>query len=638
MSGSSDIDEATSNEDFGGAAGAMLPAATKRLKPVRYPNRLNDVAVIGKTGHWRRSFLLRPKYAGRYLFLLYPYDAISPDTVQSREVSFTGFNTPPELVEITIPGDLRGHTKWEWRLIKTTFGAEEDTLDYELFEAATEPTDGYLTGPDAARFAAQAEQDGAIVRLITDVRPAMSGITEFKEGTATNSYRAISWSCHQPYIRQNGTPAMHPDAMDILKWYAGRAESFDPHQIMAMGDTAYSDSAINFVDAVYDKTGWHNSFDLRKDLLSLYRLCYRYHWSFEPMQRLMRSFPHLAMWDDHEIRDGHGSRTTDFTPEAEAMKEIAAQAGEEYLFSWTNRLRSEASRNLNIDNHQASIDTHTATFIFDGRNSRRYGEDMPIPPEVPLVAGALFGLFTGGLFGAVAGAASAALVQKEVVELYRWSNPGEVISDLQLQDFRRFCKHVEGQPHVKYLLLGNSVPFIYINDLVETLLSELALAKEDFAHEVQDDIRDSWHSPGNRRQLSVLVDILRDLHHARPDIEIVNLSGDIHVANAFSALPEGFEKPIYQVTTSPLTNRGTLSDSVVGILSADGPLDAVTRDGLFGEVTRLWQEASFQNFLEINATEHSLHLQLRVYNRNDEQAFGSRDRHLEIHQDTGLSI
>ena len=34
-------------------------------------------------------------------------------------------------------------------------------------------------------------------------------------------------------------------------------------------------------------------------------------------------------------------------------------------------------------------------------------------------------------------AATAALVEKEVIELYRWNNPGEVISDGQLRDFAR---------------------------------------------------------------------------------------------------------------------------------------------------------------------------------------------------------
>lgn len=632
MSGTASLGGASAVADTARQDTGIVPSATTTLQSVRYPNRMNDLAVLGQTGRWKRSLLLRPKFAGRYLFLLYPKDLHSLDTVQSHAVSFTGFNSAPELLEVSIPGDLRRFTHWEWRLIKTTFEEESDTAEYELFDIANQSSNGYLMGPDAARFAAQAEEDGALARLITDVRPCMSGTIEFREGAPTGRVRTICWSCHQPYISASGQAALHPDTLDILTWYSEAVESFNPHRIWAMGDTAYADGTgtLNFANQVYERTGWHRDFNLRKDLLSLYRLNYRYHWSFEPLQRVMRSFPHLAMWDDHEIRDGHGSRTTDFTPEANAMKEIASQAAEEYLFAWTPRLRSEASRNLNVDNHQAFVDSHLAGFVFDGRNSRRYGEDLPIPPEVPLLISTVAGLFLGGVPGAVSGATAAALVEKEMIELYRWSNPGEVISDQQLNDFQRFCQHIQGQPSIRHLLLGNSVPFIYINDLVETLLSEISLAKEDFAHEVQDDIRDSWHSPANRRQLSLLIDILRDLHIARPDIEIVNLSGDIHLANAFSAQPDGFAKPIYQVTTSALTNRGSMSDGVAGFLAADGPLDTFTSDGLFGPVKRLWQEASFQNFLEVDATDQELLLKLRVYNRHDDQPFGARDRQLVL--------
>ncbi|MFO7590046.1 MAG: hypothetical protein R6X23_04005, partial [Acidimicrobiia bacterium] len=94
---------------------------------------------------------------------------------------------------------------------------------------------------------------------------------------------------------------------------------------------------------------------------------------------------------------------------------------------------------------------------------------------------------------------------------------------------------------------------------------------------IRDDVRDSWHSPGNRRQLSRLIDILCTLHQARPDIEIINLSGDIHTSNAFTAQPKGFAKPIYQVTSSALTNRphlppGTISrvEVVAGVLPRAG--------------------------------------------------------------------
>ena len=74
--------------------------------------------------------------------------------------------------------------------------------------------------------------------------------------------------------------------------------------------------------------------------------------------------------------------------------------------------------------------------------------------------------------------------------------------------------------------------------------------------EIRDDIRVSWHPKGNRAQLKDLIAVLRKLHRRRPDIDIVNLSGDIRVANAFSFQPLGFTKALYQFfMSSALTNR-----------------------------------------------------------------------------------
>jgi len=109
------------------------------------------------------------------------------------------------------------------------------------------------------------------------------------------------------------------------------------------------------------------------------------------------------------------------------------------------------------------------------------------------------------------------------------AQPGRgVVSDLQLEDFTAFCRHVKGQSQVKYLLLGNSVRLIYIMDSVKSIAAESALAGTAMEQEMRDDIRDSWHSPANRRQLATLLEIFRDLHQDRPDLEMVTISGDVH--------------------------------------------------------------------------------------------------------------
>lgn len=623
----------------------VVESATATLLPVKYPNRLNDIAVVGRTGAWRRTFMLRPKFGGRFLFLLYPENDVSPENVLSEAVHFPNFNSAPKVLEFRIAPEQRVHRDWQWRLVKTTFADTEDA-DYEIRDLAQQRGDGMLEGWPAAALASSAETEGALSHLIFDARAAAQGSIRFSEEMDTGRSRMIAWSCHQPYESRDGNPAVRGDVREILGWMQSFAEGFDPHRIWALGDTIYSDGtgSLNFVKQVYDKTGWHNNFDLRKDLLSLFRLCYRHHWSFPEMQALMRSYPHIAMWDDHEIRDGYGSDTVDFKAENRAMKDIASQAAEEYLFSWNTRVRSESGRNLGIDNHYAYVDAPVATFVFDGRNNRRYGDDVPLPPDIPLFASIILGataiLATGGAPSAIAaaagGTAATIAIEKELIELYRWHNPGEVISDQQLDDFRRYCMHIRGLPGVRYLLLGNSVPFIYVNDVIEALASELEITATDTGHNVRDDIRDSWHSPGNRRQLLRLIGILRELHTARPDIEIINLSGDIHISNAFAAQPEGFSKPIFQVTSSALTNRPSMSGSVSDLLSVDGKLGFLDSGGDFGEVQRLWHEGTFRNFLSIEASESQITLHLHVHNENDSLPFGKRDRWLRIRPQGGF--
>jgi hypothetical protein len=632
----------------------VVVSATTHLRPVKYPNRLDDIGVIGRTGTWKRAFMLRPKYAGRFLFLLYPSEDIAPDRILSEPVHFPGFNTAPKVLEFTIPQNLREFRVWNWRLVKTTFEDDEEA-DFELLDAMQHPPDGFIDPPGAAFLAAQAEQEEAYSHLLFETRPALEGSLRFSEEMDISESRAIAWSCHQPYESQDGKPALHANSKGVMDWLRQYADRFDPHRIWALGDTCYSDGIgeLNFVKQVNDKTGWHNDWALRKDLLSLYRLNYRYHWSFSPMQALMRNYPHIAMWDDHEIRDGYGSDANDFTDENRVMKDIASQAAQDYLFSWNEPLRSESGKNIHVDNHLAYVDGPLAAYIFDGRNNRSYGDDIPVPPEVPVVAGFLLGLIggavlgaaggpvgaiAGGAAGAVAGTAASVAVEKEVIELYRWHNPGEVISDQQLQDFRRYCNHIRGLTQVRYLMLGNAVPFIYINDLVEALASEMELTATDVGQNIRDDIRDSWHSPSNQRQLSRLVDILRELHQARPDIEIINISGDIHISNAFSAEPEGFSKPIFQITSSALTNRISLSDSVTNLLSVDGGLSAFESSGIFGDIDRLWHEGVFQNFLSVDANSDRIELILHVYNKDDDKSFGARDRKLVIRPNKGFTL
>lgn len=615
-----------------------------RLKPVKYPLKLNDIAVIGRTQPWQRLFLLRPKFAGRYLFIMYPKNDISLDKALVQEVLFQSFNSRPELVKIEIPKALRDFYQWSWRLIKIQ-NLDSSDSDISGLDSFYLDEKSLIPPSMTTSIAENALKEDSISTLIFDLTPSSQGEITFSEEISGAVSKTVAWSCHQPFDSQNGKARIWKNSGQLLEWYRDVVQSLSPHRVWALGDTSYSDGtgSLDFVRQLDNKAGWHNQWDLRKDLLSLFRLNYRYHWSFDAMQETMCHFPHLAIWDDHEIRDGFGSDEKDFSEENKVLHDIARQAAEEYLFSWSPRLRSEAGRNKDIDSHQAYIDNPVAAFIFDGRNSRNYGENLPIPADVAYLISAIADFVIGqylptGIDLARSLTYSVKDLTLDLTQLYRLHNPGEVISQQQLKDFEHFCQHLKGQRNVKYVLLGNSVPFIYILDFIETLASEAVLTATHLGKNIRDDIRDSWHSPANRRQLRQLIDILRDLHHARPDIEFINISGDIHISNAFTFQPEGFEKPIYQITSSALTNRVSISETVSNLMSVDGPLSFSKKSEDFGKINRLWHEGTYQNFLSIDANEYRIQFKLHVFNKEGEESFGTRDRLLTISPTHGYEL
>lgn len=625
------------------ASEGVAALATGSLISIQYPIKLNHVAVLGRVGPWHRSFLLRPIYGGRFVFLLYPKEYIGEETVLKRYVIFTGFNSAPELIDIKIPKELQEFRVWQYRLVKVQSFDQWDSF-FEDRDESESMGDGMLHSRGAHLLADEADTDNQLSHLLFDTRPAIEGELVFEEEFSGSRAKLAAWSCHQPFSSQNGRAIIHEQAEPVLNWYKQRIAAFSPHRVWALGDTAYSDGTgtLNFVKQIHEKPGWHNSNEMRKDLLALYRINYRYHWSFSDMQSVMRNYPHLAMWDDHEIRDGYGSDQRDFSEENKALKQIASQAAEEYLFQGSPTLRSEARRNFDVDNHQAYIDNPIAAFIFDGRNSRKYGEDLLIPSEVSQGIAAIASLMVTLYAPAVISYGSLALpsfneIALKLTNFYRWQNPGEVISEQQMQDFERFCMHIQNKPEVKYLLLGNSVPFIYVLDFLEAFAAESEIFDSSFL-ELRDDVRDSWHSPANRRQLNRLIGIMRNLHRARPDIEFINLSGDIHISNAFTYQPEGFNKPLYQITSSALTNRPSASSAVTNALSTDGLIPSFTESEDFGHVNRLWHEGTHQNFLTIDADETAIRFKLHVFNEESDAELGDYDRELTISPNGGYTL
>ena len=278
------------------------------------------------------------------------------------------------------------------------------------------------------------------------------------------------------------------------------------------------------------------------------------------------------MWDDHEIRDGWGSEDEDFAGGNPLVFEVARDVADEYILNNGPRVRLP-SAGERPDAHQAYVAGTVAAFIFDGRSSRRY------------------------------------------------SDPGgRVISDEQFADFEAFCAAIARDRRVKFLVMGTAVPFINLKDFVDELGSQAPKALTDLMAGIRDDLRDSWHSKGNREGLKRLIGILRKLHWRRPDLDIVNVSGDIHVANAFSFQPFGFTKCLYQFTSSALSNREHPPAAVAALVD----LGTATFTEVLGFVTRIWDSLEDPNLMTLEPRGEVLRVTLRVYDL--EAPAAERDR------------
>jgi hypothetical protein len=560
------------------------------VRPIDYPNPALDLALQGKPAAWQRRLLLRPLRTGDYSVLAWPEGQPQLRYLQRADVTFPDAGPAPQAVLLTVPRHLRGDRDWRWRLVRWET-RRRDARAPDLSRPRGPAGEWLMQPAGHAGYGPRREWPGPPnSALLFELRATLEGRLAMAHDQGHEPHRLAMWSCNQPYVTDEfGAAALNPDMPGLLEWAAGCIRGFDPHAIWALGDTAYADGtdATNFVDQFYDHPGALADETGRAELRAAYRRMYRHHWSFPPLLALMRDHPHLCVWDDHEIRDGWGSEDQDLAGDNPAVFDAAREAAGEYILNSGPRVRPPArSGRDESDAHQSYIAGEVAAFIFDGRSSRRY------------------------------------------------SDPGgRVVSDQQLADFASFCDQVADERDVRYLVMGCGVPFINLKDFVETLGSAAPKVLTDLMAGVRDDIRDSWLSKGNREAFRELLGVLRRLHRRRPSLDIVNLSGDIHVANAFSFQPPGFAKCLYQFTSSALTNR----DHPPALLAALIDVGRTSMSGTLGLVTRIWESLGDPNVMTVEPHGGYLRISLRVWDLDSppaERGAGTKDLVFDVGSET----
>lgn len=497
------------------------------IPPIEYPVELRDVVVVGRLSRTARTLSVRPLLHGDFELFVWPQRFPEARWVLRHALAFATEDDPPAIVVFELrdqPRFLQDVLEWEWSLVRRS--AADGVIE----------ASAALFGP----------------------RPVARGLLRLAEPGPGDTVRTLVWTCHQPFETIHERAAVDPESLAGLRALRRIADELEPHAVWGLGDTAYSDGteSTDFSSRVYDNDGWHLDPETRRSVRTAYRRMYRHHWSFDDLQHVYRNYPHLLMWDDHEIHDGFGSETADRATDGNlALFQIAREVAEEYVLDVGPRLRAEG------DAHKAYVSGPQACFLFDSRTSRNYADPG-----------------------------------------------GRIVSTQQLEDFQRFADAVVEAPEVSLVLLGTAVPFLYLEDVYEALGATLPRAVTNVFVSPRDDLRDSWHSPGNREALREVLAIVRGMLLRRPGLHVVNVSGDVHVANAFELLPPGFPRPIYQVTTSALSNRSHLPPLASEVME----IGAFTFMSELGLVRRLWPEIFDPNVLCIEASPHQTTLSLRV--------------------------
>lgn len=511
------------------------------MRPIDYPNALADLVVVELRGPAQVGFLVRPVSPGAFRLVAWPEGLPDADLFVHAALTFGSASGPPAHAVFDVAAHpARGVALWRWALVATS-------------EAHTPVED--------------------LARAVLGNEDVASGCFRLRDPIRDRDLRLVVWSCHQPYVTWEGSRAiLGDDSAAILEWYAAETARFDPHAIWGGGDTGYSDGTVatDFSNQVYEKGAWYRNPANRRWLTGEYRKMYRAFWSLEPMRRIMGRYPHLFIWDDHEIHDGWGSEGIDFEAGNVEMFRIARAVADEYILNAGPRVRPGPG-----EAHQAYVMGPVAAFVFDTRSRRNY------------------------------------------------ESPRErLISQQQLDDFRSFLAAVARRPEITHLVTCTTVPFVNLRTWVLSLVTRAPdILNDSVLQGVRDDVRDSWTSPGNLETLSSVLGSYRTFINERPDARVWNISGDIHVANAYEIEIPGAVRPLLQLTTSAITNRMHPSKFVEAATEING---GAYVEGV-GNVRRVWETVTDPNVLFLTLGHERAEATLKVWSASEQ---GDRDLHL----------
>ena len=328
------------------------------------------------------------------------------------------------------------------------------------------------------------------------------------------------WSCHMPF---DGGSVRNLEMWDAL--HRELTES-SARFAFGMGDQVYVDG-----DKSIDIWRWlkkikqHGPSD--EDMVSWYRDIYRGYWGMPQVRRVLRGFPNYMIWDDHEIKDGWGSYTSD-----ELSNEL------DRFFEWEDK-----AANLALAQRM-----FTAAKLVYGEYEHAHNPKTPI--------GQFDYAFNCGpcAFYALDGRGQ---------RNYEGKNGERILGQAQ---FERFTSWLASAKNAEIAFVISPVPTVHASNFIVNK-ADIALLG------LADDLRDEWEHESNWLERNRLLDAAFGWSEETGK-RLVFLSGDVHVSAAFKLAHRRFPNArVYQLTSSGIT----YATAPVGLKLA------VCNDGVLGD-------------------------------------------------------
>ena len=304
-------------------------------------------------------------------------------------------------------------------------------------------------------------------------------------------------SCHQPFDARSGL--VREENLALLRQLPAAFQRYNTKFLMMLGDQMYADEPPPFspFDPGYAaRVGPGAGSDVftwsAEEVRAALQERYRTFWEPIAWRKLMGMAATYSILDDHECFDDWGS-----LPAAEEARRQSFVRGARLAYMDYQGSKQGPWDGVDLApafDHEVRYGT-VAGFVFDLRSER--------------------------------------------------SRPrARVLSDQQLERFRAFLAR-STDAHV--LLLATSVPFVHIPEWV-TRVGQAAFADVDFP--------DHWNAAHNLPDRARVLALLRE-HLDRPETarqKVLILGGDVHIGAAFVLRLVGGGRPIYQLTSSAVSN------------------------------------------------------------------------------------